>query len=232
MIEAIRLYAAHAGRVRLDYCSLSVRSGEVLGVVGAMGSGKSSLLAALAGQLPLTSGEIRLDGRKVVWTKQRQFEICSYLSEVVPGPLELTCQDWLCFWMDMAGLDRESQRTRLALLRDRFQLNWLNQKMTHCSRAQRRLLDLARVFSNDAKILLLDSPGHDLDGRGLYTLNRAIEQAQSLGKTIVISANTPHLVVAVCDRAVILQDGAVVADVRRGQDEFESMIARSQGWTE
>tara|TARA_B100001093_G_scaffold508699_1_gene571390 strand:+ start:126 stop:824 length:699 start_codon:yes stop_codon:yes gene_type:complete len=232
LIEAIRLYAAHAGCVRLDYCSLSVRSGEVLGVVGSMGSGKSSLLAALAGQLDLNSGEIRLDGRKVVYKRQHQFGACAYLSEMVPGPLELTCQDWLCFWMDMAGFDRESQQTRLGLLQDRFEIDWLNQKMKQCSRTQQRIVDLARVFSSDAKIILLDVPGDGLDGRGLNLVNRAIERAQSLGKTLVISANTPHLPVAVCDRALILQDGAVVAEVRRGQDEFESMIARSQGWTE
>jgi ABC-type multidrug transport system ATPase subunit len=232
MLETVNLICEGDGRTRLSGCTLSVRTGEVLGIVGATGSGKSSILAVLAGQLAPSRGQVLLNGRDVGRKSGALAKVVGYMAHEIPGPLDLSCQAWLKFWLEVAGVPKTSRQAAISDALKRFPSFDLNRRVSACSWSERRLLDLIRVFGQKPKLYLLDCPSQALDGHGLRALTTAIKDVAADGATVILAESSPHLPVAVCDRALVMQGGKVVADVKRGQGEFESMIARSQGWSE
>ena len=232
MIETVSITSKRGRSVVLNRCSLTVRTGEVLGVVGRSGAGKSQLLSILSGQVAPDRGQILLDGRDVSRKPRRLSAITGYTTHEIPGPLDMSVGEWLNFWLRMADLPETERARRLLEARERFTLPDTEEIIANCGLGQRRAADLVRVFAARPKLYLLDGASQGIDGNGLRALTAAIQEAAACGATVVLAESAPHLPAAGCDRIVVLQDGAVAAQVKRGQPEFESMIATSQGWAE
>jgi len=232
MLETVNLMCVVDGHARLSGCSMSVRTGEVLGIVGAAGAGKSSLLAVLAGQLAPTRGQVLLNGKDVAKKARVLAKSNGYVAHEVAGPLDLSCHDWLHFWLEVAGVEKEKRQASMDLALERFSFSDLTRPLSTCSRSERCTLDLIRLFAQKPNLYLLDSPSQGLDGHGLRALTGAIKAVAASGATVILADSSPHLPVAVCDRVLVIHDGQMVADVKRSQPEFESMVARSQGWSE
>lgn len=95
MIELVGVVVGDGGERRLDRCSFAVRPGEVLGLVGGSGSGKSTALAVAAGALRPDRGRLVLDGRDVTRSRGRLRGATGLLPHAVPGPHDLTVDEWL-----------------------------------------------------------------------------------------------------------------------------------------
>ncbi len=230
MLQLAGIQVQDAGVNRLERCDVDVRTGEVLGIVGPAGSGKSTLIGVMAGLVPVSRGAIRLEGRDVTGQRQRLQRTAAFLDGRCPGPLDMTSSEWMSFWLNLSRVSPDERIDAAAKACRQIRLRIDERPLLTRSAGELATLNLARVWAMNPKLILLDSPAALLDGTGLGLLTDAIREASSAGTTIIVSDSSPHLPAAVCDRALILDAGTISAEVRRGEPQFESMIAASQGW--
>lgn len=192
---------------RLDNLSLQVGDGEVLGLLGTNGAGKSSVLAALAGVLPLTSGEVRFDGKRLADHPRLRREI-GWLPQRVPLYEDMTVLENLRF---AAGLYGCGSADVSRSMHD-FALSPLQRRLVRrLSGGERMRLGLACCLVHRPRILLLDEPSAGLDALQSARLRNLIgELAQH--HTVVIATHLPADVDTLCQRVVLLHAGRLVAD--------------------
>ncbi|MEJ5868243.1 ABC transporter ATP-binding protein [Pseudokineococcus sp. 5B2Z-1] len=193
--EAQARAAAEAALLR--DVDLDVRAGEVVAVLGANGTGKSSLLLTLAGLLTPAAGEV-LGARPamVFQDAEHQLVATSVRAEVA------------------AGLDPEAaQDGRVEAALAEHRLAHLADADPHrLSGGELRRLSVAAMLVHDRPCLLVDEPTLGLDRRAVADLVRALRRAAASGRGVVVVSHDLRTVAAVADRVVVLGAGGVVAD--------------------
>ncbi len=230
MIELVGVVVSDGRRNRLDRCSFAIRPGEIFGLVGGSGSGKSTALRVAAGALQPSRGRILLEGRDVTRTLNRLRSVSGLLTHDTPGPHDLSAGEWLNLWAGLDGVPGGGRRDRIGMACDRFQFKDMGTAVAHLSRGHRRRLSLARLWVSAPSLYILDQPGDVLDGEGLRCFTAAVREVVSGGATVVIADAAPHLPASLCDRVGCIENGAVSAEVNRSDADFGSRIAASQGW--
>lgn len=231
MIELVGVVIGSGDQRRLDRCGFAVRPGEILGVVGGSGSGKSTALSVAAGALAPARGRLVLDGRDVTRTPSKLRAVAGLVGHTLPGPFDSTVDDWLVLWASLDDVPAAERAERIARARKTFEIvpgHWPVHRLGH---GHRRRLALARLWVRQPKVYLLDQPGDAVDGTGLRLLTAAVRAVAADGASVIIADSAPHLVASVCDRVVCIEAGAIVMEARRGEREFEQRIASAQGWS-
>ena len=232
MLELVGIVVTEKGQARLHRTQLTVRPGEILGVVGPNSSGKSTLLEVCAGQLKPTRGQLLVDGRDVTRRLDRLRDMVGFMGQRPHGPHELAPRQWLKVWAELDGVPGRQRKQRIDDAVDLFEVDTGPQFVMRMSAGSRRRLELARVWVRQPKLVILDQVTDGLDGHGLRVISTAIREAAAKGQSVILADSSPHLPVAVCDRALVLQGGTVSAEISRTEPQFQSMIASAQGWAQ
>lgn len=162
--------------------SLSLQAGEVVGIGGANGTGKSTLLASIAGQASVFSGNLRrAPGTTVAWQTQHQPPIHG---------IPINGQEWL----DVTGSSPAGLPDWLA--------DKLSFRLDVLSGGQSQYLALWAVLNSPASIILLDEPSNSLDQAGCQHLSEAIRQRAARGAGIILVSHESSLLTASCDRCL------------------------------
>lgn len=208
----INASARLGGREVLKAVSLTVAPGELVAVVGPNGAGKSSVIRALAGLLPLTSGEARLGGEGLSRLSARsRAERVSYLPQ--EGRIA-----WNLPAIELAALGTPFLSGADALARARTALEEVeighlaDRGVAEMSGGERARVLLARALAAKAGALLADEPvaGLDPDAQ-LLVLDRLRTRAQA-GQAVLVSLHDLTLAARYSDRVVVLDEGRIVAD--------------------
>ena len=201
-------------RAILRGVDLEVRTGEVLGLVGANGSGKSTLLRTLAGVRPTASGEVVVAGDALASMRSRErARRIAFVAQDEAAPADLLVNEMVALGRvphlrASGGLDDESRAAVSEALRLVDLEYAAQQPLDHLSGGERRRAVIARGLSQGAPLLLLDEPTNHLDIGHQLALMRLIG---SLDKTVVLAIHDLDLAATFCDRIVVLHDGGVFA---------------------
>lgn len=216
----------------LNELDLVVNLGEVIGLVGLAGSGKSSVLRLASGSLQPNRGRIRLGQRDVTRHLNQLRQATALSTPDLLGPFDLTVDGWMTYWSSVrGGIDNRQEREEEAL--KIFGLRPYRMfSVSQLSHSQRRCLDLARVWAIDPEVYLLDQPDAFLDGLAFQCLRRAIRKLNDRGKTVIIATNSPNLPFRICQRVVWVKNGYISEGDQRVQsdEDFQSFIYKAQGW--
>ena len=192
---------------------LTLRSGEILGLVGANGSGKSTLLRIMAGQLAATSGELTLSGQSCAdfRSANHRREIGIATQELALDP-EMTVLETLDYFAALYGIARKQRPGRvqesLALLDiDSF----AGRRISRLSGGQRQRLHLAVTLLQQPRVLLLDEPGSALDPRSRQSFLASLRAYCTQQRSIVIATHHLHGAEDLFDRIAILANGKLCA---------------------
>lgn len=199
--------------------TVSVRPGEVVGLVGHNGAGKSTLLKVVSGAVAADEGEISLDGVPAVFRTPadaiRAGVATVYQELSLLGNLTVTQNVFLGHEEARAGLLRRGQmRAEAQALVDRFALPVdVDAPLAEYPVATRQLLEIAVAAHRDARYLLLDEPTTSLEGEQVERLLAKVRQmADDEGLGILLVNHKLDELFAVADRVVALVDGQVVID--------------------
>ena len=212
MIEITHLTKRYGALTAVDDVSFTVAPGEVLGFLGPNGASKSTTMKMIAGFLAPTAGSARVCGHDVESDALAARRCIGYLPEGAPSYGEMTVRGFLEFIADVRELRGETRRARLDDVIGRLQLGAvLTQTIETLSKGFRRRVGLAQAILHDPLVLILDEPTDGLDPNQKHEV-RALIQAMSADKIIVISTHILEEVDAVCNRAIIIANGRIVAD--------------------
>jgi ABC-2 type transport system ATP-binding protein len=212
MIETRNLSKQYGDFTAVDAISFRVEPGQVLGFLGPNGAGKSTTMKMLAGFLTPSSGSAAICGHDVVESGLAAKRLVGYLPEGAPSYGEMTVRGFLEFVADIRGLDGELRRRQLDDAIGRLSLQGvMAQSIDTLSKGFKRRVGLAQAILHDPKVLILDEPTDGLDPNQKYEV-RALIQAMAKDKTIIVSTHILEEVHAVCNRAIIIARGKVLAD--------------------
>lgn len=212
MIEISHLTKRYGALTAVDDLSFNVEAGQVLGFLGPNGAGKSTTMKMITGFLAPTAGSIRVCGHDVEREPLAAKACMGYLPEGAPSYGEMSVRAFLEFIADVRGLSAERRRARLDDVIARLALGGvLEQVIETLSKGFRRRVGLAQALLHDPQVLILDEPTDGLDPNQKHEV-RTLINAMSKDKIIVISTHILEEVAAVCNRAIIIAGGKILAD--------------------
>jgi ABC-type sugar transport system ATPase subunit len=228
------LTRAFGGTVAVDGVSFSVRAGEVHGICGHNGAGKSTVIKMLAGQLLPDSGSIEFDGRPV---RLRSPQVAQRVGiavvdqelSVVPA---LTVEENLLLGDVTAGvLRRSSRRPALRRLLDELGLDGvpLDARTAELGLGQRQLLEIARALRRDARLLILDEPTATLSESESQLVFAAVRKVAERGCAVLFVSHRLREVLDLCDRVTVLRDARFVATTPSAELTVPQLIVQMLG---
>jgi iron complex transport system ATP-binding protein len=219
------------GRDRLHATDLPVRSGAVTAVVGANGSGKSSLVALLAGEERPTSGHVLVAGRDLAGIGERDLgRLRALLGQETHVSFGFTVEDVVSWGRLPWSAGRDEDRAVVADVIERQGLGHLRgRSVTSLSGGERTRVHLARVLAQQAPLLLLDEADADLDLAGRRMLDGlVVDHARGGGAAVVVTHDLARIG-HVCDDVVLLHRGQVLAAGPRGEVLREDLLSEAFG---
>ena len=197
------------GRLALDDVSFQVKEGEILGLLGHNGAGKSTIMGITLGMVRPHHGEVRIGGHSVQQTRGRSLQQIGAIYEAavfyeyLSGWQNLRVLCSLSGWWDEAEVKRVVQMVNLTRA--------IQQKAATYSHGMRQRLALAQALLPQPKILLLDEPTDGLDPEGIREFRELILHLRKQhGLTIMLNSHLLGEIEQMCDRCVILKDGKKV----------------------
>jgi len=196
-----------------DSVSFDVQQGEIFGMLGDNGGGKTTLVKQMVGLLRSTSGRIELFGQAIQKDRTRVSLTVGYMPQQSDALNRLTVGEALFFTAHLRGMDRvEASRDRDILLERLGLGNVRNRDNALLSGGQRRLLRLAVAMAGAPPVLILDEPTNDLDPgrrRIVWEVLRALNSEN--GVTVILITHDPLEAEKVIKRVAILHQGRLVA---------------------
>ncbi|MEI6060963.1 MAG: gliding motility-associated ABC transporter ATP-binding subunit GldA [Bacteroidota bacterium] len=198
-------------QVVLDHVNINIGKGEVVGLLGPNGAGKSTLMKILTGYIPPTSGEASIHGHDVMLETEEIKKIIGYLPENNPLYLDMYIKEYLEF---IAGIHKLGKASR-GRIREIIEITGIgpeqNKKIGTLSKGYRQRVGLAQALIHNPEVLILDEPTSGLDPNQLLEIRDLIKGIGRL-KTVILSTHIMQEVEAVCNRAIIINQGVIVAD--------------------
>jgi len=211
MIEVVGLTKLYDQFVAVNELSLTVRPGEVLGLVGPNGAGKTTTLRCLAGIIPPTRGTIRVCGHDMSTAAVAAKRELAFLSDE-PRLFEyLTVQQHLDFVARIYQVADAPQRGR-ELLAELELADKASALPGELSRGMKQKLVIACGLLHAPKVIFFDEPLTGLDPLGIRRMKASIVKRARDGAAIIISSHLLHLVEEICTHVLILKGGRKVID--------------------
>lgn len=213
----------------LQDVSLTLRPGEVVALLGENGAGKTTLVSILAGEVPSSSGTVSyaggMTGRSVAMVHQH---LAAFPDLRVWENLFAGTGRWN--WRSVVGPGRASAEARdfleiLSIPIDAYA------RVTDLTLGERQMLEIARAFFRDARVLVLDEATSAISQEERDVLHALIRQAATAGKAIVYISHRMEDVFHIADRSVVLRDGMVVGDLSMVETSTDAITSLMVGRT-
>ena len=212
MIKVSSLCRNYAGFRAVDNVSFEVGKGEVVGLLGHNGAGKTTVMKMLTGFLQPSSGSVVIDNMEIGDHRYEVQKLIGYLPENCPLYTAMSVIDYLGWMADLKGVahQEKSQRIAAAIAATDIQQQ-ANQQISTLSRGMRQRVGVAQAILNRPKVLILDEPTNGLDPGQIELMRLLIRQAASWS-TVILSTHILQEVEAVCDRVLIMRGGQLTVD--------------------
>jgi ABC-2 type transport system ATP-binding protein len=221
MIELRNVFKKFPGRMAVDDLSFAVPRGEIFGLLGHNGAGKSTAIGMMLGQVWPTRGTVKICGHDVADNRRAAL---MKVGAIFEAPV---FYDYLSGWRNLEILSTYTAPTSKARIRE--VIEWVGltgreqSKVRTYSHGMRSRLALAQALLPRPELLILDEPGDGLDPEGIHEMRGTILRLQrELGLTILLSSHLLNEVEQLCTRIAVLQNGKKVfegnvADVKAGR---------------
>ena len=230
LLEVSGLVKRFRGVTAVDGVSLTVRHGEILGVVGPNGSGKTTLFNVISGFYRPNGGRILLDGRMISGLRPyrisrlgvaRTFQHLRLFRDLTARENLLVALDrtrtwwswrYVCWPFGVWRHERELRRRADGLLGTFGLAQFGDARPRSLSYGIQRRLELARAMAASPRLLMLDEPAAGLNGVEQRQLAEIVRSVRDSGVTVVLIEHNMSLVMSLCERVVVLDSGTVIAE--------------------
>ncbi len=213
MIKVENLSRRYGDQLAVRDLSFEVARGEVVGFLGPNGAGKTTTMRILAGSLGATAGRAQVGGVDVSVDPRRVKRRLGYLPEHPPLYASMTVGDYLRFAARIKGAPDPRAATVRAV--GMVGLVGLEGRMiAHLSKGYRQRVGLAQALVHDPDVLVLDEPTSGLDPAQRKEIRDLIQELAAGDRTVILSTHVLPEVESLCERAIIIDQGRIVAEDR------------------
>ena len=214
MIEVRGLEKRYGDKVVLRGLHFSIARGDIVGLLGLNGAGKSTTMNILTGYLSPTAGTVIVDNRDVMKDPMHVRRVTGYLPEQLAFYGEMRVQEYLNFVCDLKGLrmNKAARRAHLNDICERVGIGHMRSRMIrNLSRGYKQRVGFAQALIGNPKLLILDEPTVGLDPSQIIEIRNLIRDAGH-DSTVVVSSHILYEIQAICRRVLVINDGVIVAD--------------------
>ncbi|PKM41144.1 MAG: ABC transporter [Firmicutes bacterium HGW-Firmicutes-9] len=222
MIEVSGLYKAYGLNQAVRGVSFQAQKGEIVGLIGRNGAGKSTTMNMIAGYISSDEGNVWINDHDILKEPLEAKRHLGYMPEVPPLYSEMTVFKYLEFVCKLMGVEKGRIESHLKGILDEVGLEHMkNRLIGNLSKGYRQRVGIAKALCGDPENIILDEPTSGLDPQQIVEIRKVI---QALGKehTVIISSHILKELADICTRLIIIDRGRVVAD-----DTIEHLISRS-----
>jgi lipopolysaccharide export system ATP-binding protein len=226
-----KLQKSYGGRRVVDGVSFFVKRGEVVGLLGRNGAGKTTSFDMVLGLVKPEKGNIRLDGKELgqLPIHMRSRLGIGYLPQENSTFRKLSVNDNMRLIMEMRGVPRKEQERRRADLLETFGLSHLEHvQAVQLSGGERRRLELARCLATGPEFILLDEPFTGVDPISIADIQgliRRLRDEWNLG--VLLTDHNPRATLKITDRAYLIDSGKILV-AGSSREVADSPVARKQ----
>lgn len=191
--------------------SFEVKEGEVVGLLGANGAGKSTTMNIITGFIEQTSGKVLVNEIDVLKKPSKAKKLIGYMPEGVPLYNDLTVKEFVKYMAELKRVNKKEIKEKvLKVLEDTGLLDVQNKLIKNLSRGYKQRVSLAGTLVSDPKVIILDEPTVGLDPKQVTEIRELIKK---LGKehTVILSSHILSEVSQICNRVIIINKGEIVA---------------------
>jgi lipopolysaccharide export system ATP-binding protein len=229
VLRAESLRKRYKSRTVVQDVGLEVSSGEVIGLLGPNGAGKTTCFYMIVGLISADSGRIHLDGRELTHLPihQRARLGISYLPQENSVFRRLSVEENVQAVLELQGVTQADLEGRLTeLLRDLSILHLRKHTALSLSGGERRRLEIARALGTKPAFILLDEPFAGVDPIAVLDIQRIIRFLKERGIGVLITDHNVRETLGICDRAYIINEGAVLASGRPDEIVYNENVRR------
>ncbi|HBD11217.1 MAG TPA: multidrug ABC transporter ATP-binding protein [Porticoccaceae bacterium] len=213
MLEVRQLKRSYGDMLAVDNVEFSISDGEVVGLLGHNGAGKTTIMKMLSGYLEPDSGSIRIDDMDLLSDAKPVQRQLGYLPENLPVYPEMTVADYLDYSASVKGIQSnhysEINRVVAAVeIGDK-----LSSPIGTLSRGYKQRVGVAQALLGQPRLLILDEPTNGLDPTQTGHMRQLIKNIAA-SATVILSTHIMQEVDAVCDRVLLIRNGRLAVDAR------------------
>jgi len=228
-LSAQSLRKRYKSRTVVSDVSLEVSSGEVVGLLGPNGAGKTTCFYMIVGLVPADAGAIHLDSMELTHLPiHRRARLgISYLPQENSVFRRLTVEENVQAILELQGLQPEEIEERLAqLLKDLNIAHLRKHAAISLSGGERRRLEIARALGTKPAFILLDEPFAGVDPIAVLDIQRIIRFLKERSIGVLITDHNVRETLGICDRAYIINEGAVLASGHPEEIVYNDSVRR------
>jgi sodium transport system ATP-binding protein len=226
------------GEIRaVDRVSLEVRPGEIYGLLGANGAGKTTVMRLLATLIAPTGGSAVVAGHDIVREPGAVRSQVGFLAASTALYGRLTAREMIGYFGELNGLARPEVAKRLERLANELDMHeFLDRRCEGLSTGMKQKTSIARTLVHDPAVMIFDEPTLGLDVTTSRAIIRFVRECRTGGKTVIYSTHMMHEVEKLCDRIGIIHEGRLLAEgtlaelrQRAGKEDMEEVFIKIIG---
>jgi len=214
MIKIEHLNRAYGDFTAVDNVSVAIEKGEIVGLLGHNGAGKTTIMKMISGYLEPSAGRIEIDGLDIATQRNAVQQSIGYLPESLPIYPELTVADYLDYAAKLKNLDESEARDEV---RRAIKATDITSKLlapiATLSRGYKQRVGVAQAIIGNPKLLILDEPTNGLDPTQTEQMRELIRTIAQ-DATVILSTHIMQEVDALCDRVLIMRSGQLALDAK------------------
>ena len=226
MIELEHVTKLYGSIPALRDVSFRVPKGQIAGLLGRNGAGKTTALNLMTGYFPPTEGKVRIGGKDMLSDPRACKRMIGYLPEKPPLYDEMTVEDYLGFVCELREVVRKANKEHVNEIMELCALTEMRQRMIgHLSKGYRQRVGIAQAMCGSPEILILDEPTVGLDPRQTVEMRELIRR---LGEehTVLFSSHILSEVQQLCSRVIILNGGRMVQSIDLKEEQKDTARLR------
>lgn len=211
MIKIENLTKEYEDKKALDNLNLEINSGEIFGLIGHNGAGKSTTIKSLVSIIEPTSGKIFVDGMDLEEERLEIKKMIGYVSDSPDMFLKLPAINFWRFVAEAYGLEENTREKRINYLCSVFSMeDNYNKTIEEFSHGMRQKTFIIAALLSNPRIWILDEPMTGLDPQSAYNLKELMKKHAEDGNTVLFSTHVLEVAEQICDRIAILSKGKLL----------------------
>ena len=214
MLEVKDLVKKYGGTVAINGVSFKVGSGEIVGLLGLNGAGKSTTMNCITGYIAPTEGTVTVGGYDILKEPDKVKSIVGYLPEVFSFYSDMKVGEYLDYVCDLKGFsgNRSVRRQHIETVCEKTGISEMTGRMIrNLSKGYKQRVGFAQALIGNPEVLILDEPTVGLDPSQIIGIRQLIKD-MGRERTVVVSSHILSEIQAVCSRIIVIHEGHVAAD--------------------